>query len=512
MIWPPSAPDAWFLNYTNPMAMLTGYMQRYTPVKTVGLCHSVQVCAKKLLAGLEMEYDPGIRTLIAGINHQAWLLDIRDRKGNDLYPEIKRRALARTEKHEDMVRYEIMKRFGYYVTESSEHSAEYVPYFIKDKYPELIERFNIPLDEYPRRCIKNIEKWATQRDELIHNPNLQHEQSREYASHIMAAMETNTPYQIGGNVINTGLIPNLPQNACVEVPCLVDGAGVTPCYVGALPDYGCLRACVSQFADSLFRRSGFMACKPRHSFGPIVHDCFLFHIILSGSGVFEQDGKKYTLHTGQGFLIWPGKMAYYEADAHDPWKYAWLGFRGADALRLVGAMGLNESQPVWELNSDEQLQRSYQRILRDIPKCTDLASGRLIIAGDMLNFLSWAGEASARTSTVSMQYCDQAIAYIRSHLTDKVTVEQLAAFVGLSRSQLFRAFKEVYGKSPREMLAIVRTEQAQYMLLNTSLPLEQVALSCGYANESHFCVSFKRESGLSPMEFRKSRSDILWDE
>ena len=229
-------PNAWFLNYTNPMAMLTGYMQRYTPIKTVGLCHSVQVCAKRLLAGLGMEYDPTIRKLIAGINHQAWLLDIRDKDGNDLYPEIKRRALARTEKHEDMVRYEIMKRFGYYVTESSEHSAEYTPYFIKDKYPELIERFNIPLDEYPRRCIKNIEKWATQRDELTNNPNLRHELSREYASHIMAAMETNTPYKIGGNVINTGLITNLPQNACVEVPCLVDGSGVTPCYVGDLPE------------------------------------------------------------------------------------------------------------------------------------------------------------------------------------------------------------------------------------------------------------------------------------
>ena len=229
-------PDAWFLNYTNPMAMLTGAMLRLTNVKTVGLCHSVQVCAKRLLAGLGMEYDPTIRTLIAGINHQAWLLDIRDKDGNDLYPEIKRRALARTEKHEDMVRYEIMKRFGYYVTESSEHSAEYTPYFIKDKYPELIERFNIPLDEYPRRCIKNIEKWATQRDELTNNPNLRHELSREYASHIMAAMETNTPYKIGGNVINTGLITNLPQNACVEVPCLVDGSGVTPCYVGDLPE------------------------------------------------------------------------------------------------------------------------------------------------------------------------------------------------------------------------------------------------------------------------------------
>ncbi len=109
-------PDAWFLNYTNPMAMLTGYMQRYTPVKTVGLCHSVQVCAKKLLAGLEMEYDPGIRTLIAGINHQAWLLDIRDGNGSDLYPEIKRRALARTEKHEDMVRLCPRKHAGFFLS------------------------------------------------------------------------------------------------------------------------------------------------------------------------------------------------------------------------------------------------------------------------------------------------------------------------------------------------------------------------------------------------------------
>ena len=228
-------PDAWFLNYTNPMAILTGYMQRFTPVKTVGLCHSVQVCAKRLLEGLGMDDDPAIRTLIAGINHQAWLLDIRDRDGNDLYPEIRRRAAARTEKHTDMVRYEIMKRFGYYTTESSEHNAEYVPFFIKDKYPELIDRFNIPLDEYPRRCEKNIVKWVTQRDELTNNPELRHELSREYASHIIAAMETNTPYKIGGNVINNGLIPNLPAEACVEVPCLVDNGGIHPCYVGKLP-------------------------------------------------------------------------------------------------------------------------------------------------------------------------------------------------------------------------------------------------------------------------------------
>ncbi|MBR5232508.1 MAG: alpha-glucosidase/alpha-galactosidase [Clostridia bacterium] len=229
-------PDAWFLNYTNPMAMLAGYMQRYTNVKTVGLCHSVQVCVPKLLEGLEMPYDDTIQWKIAGINHQAWLLEVKDRDGNDLYPEIKRRALNRTEKHNDMVRYEIMKRFGYYVTESSEHNAEYMPYFIKDKYPELIERFNIPLDEYPRRCIKHIEKWAKQREELTLNPTLTHVRSKEYASRIMDAMETNIPYKIGGNVINTGLITNLPRNACVEVPCIVDKSGVTPTFVGDLPE------------------------------------------------------------------------------------------------------------------------------------------------------------------------------------------------------------------------------------------------------------------------------------
>ncbi len=229
-------PNAWFLNYVNPMAMLTGYMQRFTPIKTVGLCHSVQVCAPKLLEGLDMEYKDTYRTKIAGINHQAWLLEICDEKGNDLYPEIKRRALERPTPHKDMVRYEIMKRFGYYVTESSEHSAEYTPWFIKDKYPELIERFQIPLDEYPRRCIKHIEKWKTLNIELTHNPSLNHERSKEYACHIMEAMETNEPYKFGGNVLNTGLITNLPQNACVEVPCIADKNGITPTYVGSLPE------------------------------------------------------------------------------------------------------------------------------------------------------------------------------------------------------------------------------------------------------------------------------------
>ena len=231
-------PDALFLNYTNPMAMLSGYMQRYTGVKTIGLCHSVQTCSEGLLKGLGMEDKlEGRKELIAGINHMAWLLSITDRDGNDLYPEIKRRAKEKnaTEKHGDMVRYDYIDKLGYYCTESSEHNSEYSMFYIKSKYPELIDRFNIPLDEYPRRCVKQIADWEKRRDELTNNPSLGHTRSKEYASRIMESIVTGTPTKIGGNVVNTGLIDNLPSDACVEVPCLVDSYGIHPCHVGRLP-------------------------------------------------------------------------------------------------------------------------------------------------------------------------------------------------------------------------------------------------------------------------------------
>lgn len=232
-------PDALFLNYANPMAMLTGYMQKYLDVNTIGLCHSVQVCARALLEGVGMEeYAENCTYNIAGINHQAWLLDIRDKQGKDLYPEIKRRSFSGEyleKRQHDLVRHEIMKRFGYYNTESSEHTAEYSPYFIKAKYPELIERFNIPLDEYPRRCVNQINEWKEMRGRVL-SEDIEHIPSREFASNIVNAMVNDVPYTIHGNVLNKGLITNLPTDACVEVKCLVDGRGVTPCYVGALPE------------------------------------------------------------------------------------------------------------------------------------------------------------------------------------------------------------------------------------------------------------------------------------
>lgn len=227
------APGALLLNYVNPMAMLTGAILRASSVRCVGLCHSVQGCAKWLCRMLELPEDE-LRWRIAGINHQAWLLEIT-RHGEDLYSEIRRRAQLPEYWHKDSVRFEFMRRLGYYVTESSEHNAEYCPWFIKAAAPELIERFNIPLDEYPRRCREQIAGWEKMRAELTADRPLPHKRSTEYASYIIGALETGAAFSFAGNVLNRGLITNLPTDCCVEVTCVADLSGITAGHVGALP-------------------------------------------------------------------------------------------------------------------------------------------------------------------------------------------------------------------------------------------------------------------------------------
>jgi len=230
-------PNAWLLNYTNPMAMLTMGVLKATSIKTVGLCHSVQVCVPELFEylGIADQYDLNdFQWKIAGINHMAFLLEIT-KNGEDFYPTIRKLAAEKPNPHPDSVRFELLKHFGYYITESSEHNAEYHPYFIKSKYPELIDELGIPLDEYLRRCEQQINDWEAMREDIVNNGALTHTRSREYASYIMDSIMTGTPSVIAGNVLNKGLITNLPADVCVEVPCLVDKNGVQPTYVGELP-------------------------------------------------------------------------------------------------------------------------------------------------------------------------------------------------------------------------------------------------------------------------------------
>jgi alpha-galactosidase len=229
-------PHVLHLNYVNPMAMNCWALSRASRIQTVGLCHSVQGTARQLSRDIGVPLEE-IDYLCAGINHMAFYLEF-ERDGEDLYPLIRRVLEEGCVPHWNRVRYEVFRRLGYFVTESSEHFAEYVPWFIKRDRPDLVERFNIPLDEYIRRCEKQIADWETMRVELESaDTPLQVRHSSEYASSIIHSTETGTPRVIYGNVSNEGLIDNLPQGCCVEVPCRVDGNGVQPTPVGALPPH-----------------------------------------------------------------------------------------------------------------------------------------------------------------------------------------------------------------------------------------------------------------------------------
>jgi alpha-galactosidase len=226
-------PDVWFLNYTNPMAINCRAITRASRIRTVGLCHSVQGTAFELAQDLGIPYQE-IDYLAAGINHMAFYLRF-EHDGEDLYPRLQALAESGAVPDGNRVRYEVLKHFGYFVTESSEHFAEYVPWFIKRDRPDLVDRFNVPLDEYPRRCVEQITRWDAEREQLERGDALSVERSYEYASTIIRSIETGKPRVIYGNVPNHGLIDDLPAGCTVEVPCLVDGNGVQPTHIGALP-------------------------------------------------------------------------------------------------------------------------------------------------------------------------------------------------------------------------------------------------------------------------------------
>ncbi|NTF44863.1 alpha-glucosidase/alpha-galactosidase [Rhizobium rhizogenes] len=239
-------PNAVMLQYVNPMAINTWAIgEKYPTIKQVGLCHSVQGTAMELAHDLDIPYDE-IRYRSAGINHMAFYLAFEHRQPDgsyrNLYPDLVRAYReGRAPKPgwnprcPNKVRYEMLTRLGYFVTESSEHFAEYTPYFIKEGREDLIEKFGIPLDEYPKRCIEQVARWKNQADEYRSAEKIEVKQSKEYASSIINSVWTGEPSVIYGNVRNNGCITSLPNNCAAEVPCLVDASGIQPTYIGELP-------------------------------------------------------------------------------------------------------------------------------------------------------------------------------------------------------------------------------------------------------------------------------------
>ena len=225
-------PDAWFLNYTNPMAILVRAVSESSGIRTTGLCHSVYWTIDALASYLDVRPSE-IDHVTAGVNHLAWVLRL-ERDGQDLYPALRAAVDAGRVPPDDLVRAELFRRFGYYPTESSEHHAEYNPWFIpKD---DLVARFNIPIGEYLDRVANNLDEYADTKRRLDEGEPFEIERSGEYAAVIAHARATGEAARIVGNVMNgPDLIANLSADACVEVPCYVDGAGVHPRSPGPLP-------------------------------------------------------------------------------------------------------------------------------------------------------------------------------------------------------------------------------------------------------------------------------------
>jgi len=225
-------PDAWLLNYTNPMSMLVWAASKATSIKVLGLCHSVYWTIHGIAEWLDVPFDE-IQYRTAGINHIAWILRL-ERNGEDLYPLLRAKVEAGDIPDDDRVRAELYRRFGFYPTESSEHHAEYSPYFLG--HPELVERLNIPLREYLRRCQVNLGEFDDTKRRLDAGEALEIEPTSEYAAEIIHCLLTGEKTEIVGNVMNEGrLVPNLQPESCVEVPCLVNGLGVHPVIAKALP-------------------------------------------------------------------------------------------------------------------------------------------------------------------------------------------------------------------------------------------------------------------------------------
>ena len=254
--------------------------------------------------------------------------------------------------------------------------------------------------------------------------------------------------------------------------------------------------------DVFVRQCGSEACACGHQYGPAVRDHFLVHYVASGKGVFYADGHSHPIGPKQGFIIFPGQVTTYRADDFDPWIYAWVGYEGRTAAILTEMVGLTRGNPVFELNAEID---PYERIRRMLRAASDMRLGDMAMLGSLYQLMSEIGQGrSSANEQPETRYYKRAVWYLEGNYHRDVRITDVAAFVGLSRSQLFRVFQRAAGLSPKEYLNILRAERAAKLLLATDLSLEKVALSSGFFSAGRMNAVFQDQYSTSPSQYRKT--------
>lgn len=253
---------------------------------------------------------------------------------------------------------------------------------------------------------------------------------------------------------------------------------------------------------------GHEVCDPSHGYGPAVRDHYLIHYVESGEGRFVVGGESHPVKAGQGFIITPGEVTYYEASSERPWAYRWIGYTGPDARELTRQAGL-EGVKVFTAGPAGELSSILRQAEEDIAAFSSPQRGEMCALGGLLRFLFKAGEQRGNSlmpaQAGSVQIYEKACWYLRANFVRHVTINETADFVGLSRSHLFRLFKAVSGIGPMEQLQQIRMARVRELLLGTSLPVKEIALSCGFSSTAYLCEIFRQAEGVTPGEYRRGK-------
>lgn len=253
---------------------------------------------------------------------------------------------------------------------------------------------------------------------------------------------------------------------------------------------------------------GHESCQPGHSYGPAVRDHYLIHYVEKGRGRFTCRGETYDVRAGQGFVITPGEITFYQADQKDPWHYRWIGYAGLDARRLTQEAGL-DGLPVFAAGPTEELSAILAQAERDTAAFASPRRGEMCALGGLYRFLFMAGDGRQSALTgdhpAHEQLYEKACWYLQANFSRSVTISEAAAFVGLSRSQLFRIFKAMGGVSPVGHLQRLRLNHACVLLQTTDFSVQEIALSCGFSSTAHLCAVFRQARGMTPGAYRAMR-------